>query len=393
MDPQPRLGIAHLSHLAYRGETLQSQQLSCLNALFRDDNASAALMDLSVIAQIHGNREMGLEWQDKALAKHRAFCVNQCQGPQPRVLVFAEAIDMGGNTPIEFLLMDSGFEVITLYPSDTMHPAELPHHEVAFCAARADRPTAQEFFATVRRLTLNSGKPVLNLPDTLIQPERDVLQTLFADTPGLRTARTARFSRTELVASLQTQSALHDAVGAYPVIIRPLGSHAGIGLVKLSSSEDLDTYLAQRDETAFFVSEFINYASPQDGLFRKQRVVFVDGKSYPAHMAISDRWDLWYMNAGMDTSADKRAEEAAFMDNFATFQSRHATALKVVNDAFDLHYLGIDCAEDRDGNLVVFEVDNALIVHNMEPAALYPYKGAHMRRLFDAFEAMLLRAI
>lgn len=393
MEPQPRLGIAHLSHLAYRGENLQNLQMSCLNAMFRDDNASAALMDLSVIAQIQGNRDMGLEWQDKALASHRAFSVNRRADDQPRVLVFAEAIDMGGNTPIEFLLMNSGFEVITFYPTDETQPADVPDHDVAFCAARADRLSAPAFSTLVRRLTADSGKPVLNLPETLIQPERDVLQHLFADTPGLRTARTARYERAELDRSLSNATDLGDNVGPYPVIIRPLGSHAGVGLVKLSTSDDLATYLAQREEDAFFVSEFINYAAPDDGLFRKQRVVFVDGAPFPAHLAIADRWDLWYMNAGMDKSVAKRAEEETFMEDFAAFHDRHATALKVVNDSFALDYFGIDCAEDRDGNLVVFEVDNALIVHNMEPEAVYPYKGKHMTRLFDAFEAMLLQAI
>ncbi|MGR3712244.1 MAG: ATP-grasp domain-containing protein [Shimia sp.] len=393
MEPQVRLGVAHLSKLAYSGHDLRPVQLQRLDDLLKGHDASAALMDLSVIAQIHGDPAMGLDWQTKALATHRAFSTNRTHPDQPKLLVFAEACNIGGNTPVEFLLQDADFEVITFYPNADTTPADLPDHDVAFCAARAETDTAEAFFAQVRTLTTNTGKPVLNLPDALVQPERDALQTLFATTPGLRTAKTARFTRAELLASLDGQDTVTATVVPYPNIIRPLGSHAGIGLAKLATRDDLVTYLAQRDEDDFFVSEFINYASPADGLFRKQRVVFIDGRAYPSHMAIAARWDVWYMNAEMDKSADKRAEEAAFMHSFDTgFAQRNDTALTALAKAFDFDYFGIDCAEDSHGNLVIFEADNALIVHHMDSETMFPYKTRHMTRLFKAFETMLKTA-
>jgi len=39
---------------------------------------------------------------------------------------------------------------------------------------------------------------------------------------------------------------------------------------------------------------------------------------------------------------------------------------------------------------VVFEADNALIVHDMDSEVIFPYKQKHMRRIFAAFESMLL---
>jgi hypothetical protein len=56
-----------------------------------------------------------------------------------------------------------------------------------------------------------------------------------------------------------------------------------------------------------------------------------------------------------------------------------------------LEYFGVDCAELPDGSLIVFEGDVSLVVHDMDPPDLYPYKGPAMQRLFGAFYAMLKR--
>ena len=58
-----------------------------------------------------------------------------------------------------------------------------------------------------------------------------------------------------------------------------------------------------------------------------------------------------------------------------------------------LDYFTIDCAETRDGALLIFEADNTAVVHNMDPATVFPYKGPQMRRIFEAFAAMLERRV
>jgi len=127
-------------------------------------------------------------------------------------------------------------------------------------------------------------------------------------------------------------------------------------------------------------------------LFRKYRVVMVDGRPYPCHMAIADRWDIWYLNAEMAFSESKRREEASFMETFdSAFALRHRGALAALFERVGLDYFTVDCAEDKDGNLLVFEADNTAVVHNMDSPELYPYKPPQMRRIFTAFAAMLER--
>ena len=96
----------------------------------------------------------------------------------------------------------------------------------------------------------------------------------------------------------------------------------------------------------------------------------------------------------MAESAEKRDEEARFMAEFDEgFAVRHAAALREINRRIGLDYFGVDCDETPDGKLLIFEVDSCMIVHAIDPVEVFPYKQAQMRKLFDAFTAMLGHAL
>jgi glutathione synthase/RimK-type ligase-like ATP-grasp enzyme len=61
-----------------------------------------------------------------------------------------------------------------------------------------------------------------------------------------------------------------------------------------------------------------------------------------------------------------------------------------IRAAVGLDFFGIDCALDRDGNLLVFEVNASVLIHNDN--ADFAYKGPACIRIKRAFEAMLSRA-
>lgn len=395
MEPQPRLGLAALTQIAFEGLDLTPLRTELVSQSLNSATRAGALMDLSVIEQIHGNRELGMQLQSKAFETCRLFQTYRPQKARKKLLIYAAPIDMGGNTPVEFLVPNDEFEIVTYYSQSktlTQDAPSLPSHDVAFCAAPADAEGAEDLFAEVRRISANTGVKVLNLPENLVKPERDTLPDLLGRINGLRLPKTIRISRQDLQNALQSQAEKEKfaEVGDYPYVVRPVGSHAGLGLSKVETREELIAYLDSRDEGSFFVGEFIDYASAEDGRFKKYRIVLVDGKAFPCHMAISDQWDVWYMNSKMRESEAKRREEAAFMDQFSTdFGKRHQTNFDALAAGIGLDYFGLDCAEDADGNLVVFEVDNALIVHDMDCAATFPYKKQHMRRIFAAFEQML----
>ena len=129
--------------------------------------------------------------------------------------------------------------------------------------------------------------------------------------------------------------------------------------------------------------------SSADGNFRKFRIALIDGKAFACHMAVSTSWMIHYVNAGMYEDAKKRAEEARFMENFSTFSERHQHAFDAIHQRTQLDYLCIDCAEMPTGELLIFEIDHAMVVHAMDPAALFPYKPDFIDKIKTAFRELL----
>jgi len=351
-------------------------------------------LDLSVIAQLLGDQEVGLAIQNEILASERLFR-SPCaiEKPHLRVLALAAATDMGSNTPIEFLLEDSGIELTTLYVIPEVEwPEPLPEHDIAMVVA-SDSEDCREALRIIGSAMSNWTRPLLNPPDLVGNLDRDKLHHLLRGIGGLEIPATLAVTRERLSALSQSAMAPIEIAAdlAFPFIVRPRGSHAGRGLAKIDDPFAMERYLGGRAEQEFFVARFVDYAG-NDGLFRKYRIVVIDGRPYACHLAVADRWDIWYLNAGMSASASKRLEEETFMRTFDSgFAQRHRMALSGLIERIGLDYFTVDCAETRNGSLLIFEADNTAIVHNMDPPEIFPYKAPQMRKVFDAFAAMLYR--
>jgi hypothetical protein len=390
-----RIGFARLTTMAFEGIDLRPLRDQLMNKLADGTAGAGEGLDLSLIAQLLGDKQIGMAIQAEVLSFHQLYR-SPCSLEQPklRLLALAAAIDMGGNTPIEFLLENSGIELQTLYVVAGVDlPTPLPEHDVAIVIA-SDSEECIDALAKIDRLAASWPRPLLNPPRLVRNLDRDKLHGLLHSIGGLEIPATFGATRAELAAIAEPQAGLSPPAAEliFPFIARPRGSHAGAGLVRLDDAAGVARYLAERTEQEFFVSRFVDYSSA-DGLFRKYRIVFIDGKPYACHMAIADRWDIWYLNAGMTASAEKRDEEARFMRDFDhDFARRHGNALAAVASRVGLDYFTIDCAENKSGELLIFEADNTAVVHNMDSPEVFPYKPPQMRKIFGAFAAMLSRA-
>jgi glutathione synthase/RimK-type ligase-like ATP-grasp enzyme len=387
-----RIGFAKLTTMAFDGIDLRPLRDQLIAKVAAGTADAGDGLDLSLIMQLLGDKPTGLAVQADVLAFHQLFRT-PCGAQQPklRVLALAAAIDMGGNTPIEFLLEGSGIELLTLYVIGGVElPEPLPDHDVAIVIA-SDSSECRDALHIIDEVAARWPRPLLNPPHLIGNLDRDKLHHLLRGIDGLDIPATIGITRPQLseLASNPLRPAAIDAELRFPVIVRPRGSHAGTGLAKLDDPAAISRYLAGRPEQEFFVSRFVDYAG-DDGLFRKYRVVFIDRRPYACHMAIADRWDIWYLNAGMSGSAAKRLEEETFMRTFdIAFARRHQSALAAMAERIGLDYFTIDCAENKSGELLIFEADNTAVVHNMDSPQLFPYKPPQMRRLFLAFAAML----
>ena len=375
-------GLAALARLIFEGGDIQAASTALANQFAADVGDCAALFDLATLVQLGGDRENGMALQDAALGLNRLYLTRHGDGSGLRVLALMAPGDMMANTPLDFLLEGSDVQLLSLYldPAAVL-PQTIPDHDVAVLTV-GESDANQGLLAGLGAIIGRWPRPMLNgRPDRISGLTRDRVSALFADEPSILCPQTVRVDRAALADA---------AAGAtFPMIIRPVWSHAGRALERIDDAASLIRYLEGQVDDAFFVSPFIDYAGA-DGLYRKQRIVFIDGEPHVAHMAISEHWMVHYLSAGMLENAERRAEEAAFMADFDTdFRRRHSRALKALHERLGLDYFGIDCAETQDGRLLLFEADVAMIVHDLDPAELYPYKKPQMRKVFDAFEAFL----
>lgn len=392
----PFLGLAPFLRMSIAGTDLQPL---CREMLAQaEDNATDAglWMNLSIAMLCIGQRDLGLAIQAQALAlRHVHHIAAAVQPARLRLLVLMAPGDLAANTPIECLLENSDIELIFYYlptDSDGIQPnTPIPEHDVAIVAiSEADENSA--LLGTLEAVLADWPRPVINVPQNIPSTGRALASALLQDAPGLLIPPTLRASRAVLqaIATGEADLAEHFPGCAFPIILRPIGSHGGRDLERIEGPADVADYLARVDETGFYLSPFIDYRG-KDGLFRKMRVALIDGVAYPCHMAVSSNWMIHYVNAGMYEEQKKRDEEAAFMADFAGFAERHRPALDAIHQRTKLDYLCIDCAETPAGELLVFEIDHAMVVHAMDPEDLFPYKQAHMQRVKNAFRNFLFR--
>jgi hypothetical protein len=382
-DGPPLIGLAALARMVFAGGELQS----IADRLVERANAGdmPALMDLATLLLLTGDRDNGLRLQSQALASRRLYRRPAARPGGLKLLALMATGDTMANTPLDFLLEGSDVELLQIYvDADNAPPQPVPDHDVAFLAigeSEANRRALQ----SLEPILAHWPRPVLNgAAGTIAGLTRDGVCARLAGLPGVLAPSAIRAERTAL--------AMGEIPSPFPVLVRPVGSQAGAGLAKLEGPDDVAVYLAGQIAERFYISPFIDYAGP-DGLYRKQRIALIEGRPFVCHLAVSPRWMVHYMNADMADNAAHRAEEARFMARFdEDFAVRHAQAFAGLADRIGLDYFAIDCAETRDGRLLLFEADVAMIVHAMDPPDLYPYKAPQMRKVFAAFQAMLRRS-
>jgi hypothetical protein len=385
MNP-PLIGLARLARVAFAGGDLGPWRARLLNRLSRHENDANALLDLSTVLQLMGQRDLGLSLQRLALdiqQLYRLPCASR--GPGIRLLAILTPGDLAENNVLEFLIEESDISLDMLYVSPDMpFPAALPDHDlvmVAVCESDRNRPLLQH----LETLLKTWPRPVVCAPDRIARLSRDGACGLLPSVPGMVVPLTTRMDRRAL-----------EGIGrcdcTFPIIVRPVDSQKGHGLAKVDTPGAIIDYLATRPEDAFYVARYVEYRGP-DGQFRKYRILLIDSRPYVCHMAISDSWVVHYMSAGMVENASKRAEEARFFATFdEDFARRHHDALLSIAQRTELEYVGIDCGETPDGELLIFEVDSGMTVHAMDPVDLFPHKQPQMRKVFRAFRQMLIDA-
>ncbi len=387
------IGLAPLMRKAFAEEDLKPIAAELIERATNNPHDAHAYMDLATVLLLSGHAETALSTQMLALQMQALYSIAAKRETTIRLLVLMTNGDLMANTPVEFLVEDSDIALTLLYVGEGI-PAitELPEHDVLFVAI-GEADDKRDLLLSLEAIVKDWPRPVLNYPARIAELGRDRACALMQSASTIEMPTAVRITRAQMQALADEQCSLETLIPAtdFPIIARPLGSHAGNGLRKIVSVDAVADYLQAVPSEEFYIARFVDYRS-SDGLFRKYRIMLIDGQAYISHMGISKHWMIHYLNAGMTDSAEKRAEEARFMADFDTdFAQRHAQAFAEIHQRTGLDYVGIDCGETADGKLLIFEVDSDMIVHAMDPVDMFPYKQAPMQKLFAAFRALLLK--
>lgn len=396
MNTIPYHGLARLMTRTYHGEDLTElgQALIQRSTHQGREGAAEALLDLSILLHLKGFHDMARDLQLQGLRQRQSFVLPAEQPVAIRLLALMVPGELNANTPLEFLVEHSDIELQQLFiDTELPFPAEIPEHDVAMVAVgEADRSLS--LLGALSQALVHWPRPVINHPARIAKLARDSLYQQLDQIDGLVVPPTDRVKRGQLESWCVGRFAAvpQESMRSYPLIVRPVDSHAGRGLRLIAGQEEWAAYLESQPEFEFFVSPFVDYRSA-DGLFRKYRIALVDGVPFAGHLAISDHWMVHYLNGGMTESAQKRAEEAKFMEQFDHgFAERHRQTLADVQQRLGLDYVILDCAETMDGRLLIFEVDSSAVIHAMDPIEQFPYKHPAMKRVFAAFRQLLEKA-
>ena len=354
-----------------------------------DPTRAEVHMRIHTMAQIVGDRDLALDHQRQALEVTRLFTERGVDALRPHLLLLKAAGDWQANLPTDFIVKRDDWGAVYHYfvSADGPPPFEdLPFCDVIFNAVAEPDLTRGEL-NTADAIIAALAQPVLNRPDRVAATGRADVAALLDDIPHLQVPTTLRLSGSDAAAILE--SALAAGRIALPVLLRPVGSHAGQGVRLVGERAELASAIRQFSGSDLYATRYVDYRNA-DGLFRKYRVIVVDGRPYPFHMAISKRWLVHYYNAVIDDPAMMDREEERFLGEFETvFAPELRAAFVEMARRLELDFFGVDCTIGPDGRLLLFEVDVGVIVHVMDDPVRHAYKHKYVPRIFEAVKKMI----
>lgn len=286
---------------------------------------------------------------------------------------------------------DLQFSELTLGGTEPQPLPPLATPDVIFnCITDADS-NAQALQLAAAAIAQLQPRRVLNHPDRVLQNRRDDVAGKLAGIPGVLAPATIRIrpqTRSDILQALCT-----GPVG-YPAIIRRAGTHGGNSMLLLRNTEEAMVRLERIacDGSDYYLIRFVDYRDG-DGLYRKLRLVLVDGVAYPRHYLASKYWNVHasartgQMAKGLQLLADEDRLLNAFEH---ALLPRLAARLAAIHQRLGLDYFVIDCALLPDDQLLVFEANasgNALGQKNIHK---YPHLRKPIQRLRKAAVRMLL---
>jgi hypothetical protein len=387
--PNNPFGLVNLGNILLEDGDLDDARKLYEKALAVDANLTYAHQGLANALEKLGDeegaarhREQGFAGQSVVTRPYRGT------GVPSRVLLVVSA--KGGNIPTNVILDDRVFAVTAVY-AEYFDPAEvLPSHDVVLNAV-GDADLCGDVLDAVSKITARSSAPVINAPYLIRDTGREANAARLSALPGVIVPRTVLLPRAALEAS--DAAALLEKQGfRFPLLLRSPGFHTGQNFTRIEGADKLTDAVRGLPGPELLAIEYLDARGP-DGMARKYRVMFIDGKFYPLHLALSHDWKVHYFTSAMADDAAFRREEEAFLTNMpAALGPRVLQALARLRDALALDYAGVDFGVAPDGRLLLFEANATMAIVPPPPDPVWDYRRKPIAAAVDAARAMLFKS-
>ncbi len=224
--------------------------------------------------------------------------------------------------------------------------------------------------------------PVINPPDRIRPTGRAAIAERLSGLAGVTVPRVLQAPR-ETVRQAARKF-------GYPFLLRSPGFHTGRHFNKVDGPGDLTRSLADLPGRELLLIQYLD-ARDAEGRWRKFRVMMVDGRLYPLHLALSGDWKVHYFTADMAEHAAHREAEAAFLaDMPAVLGARAMEGLAQIAERLGLDYGGVDFALGPAGEVLLFEANATMVVNPPAADPRWDYRRPAVDQILDASKAMLL---
>lgn len=363
----PNEASAHvnLGNVLLHMDDLPSAKQQFLNALNVAPNLPDAHQGLASTYHREGDGKQADYHRMKAFSRKPVSHLPYCgRGRAIPMLILASSME--GNVPWRFLIDRQVFDAAIVAVEYCGDHTPIPRHDLIFNAI-GDADLCSEALEIAARIAAQENSPVINRPVEIMKTGRRSNAERLRNLPGVITPRMTQVSSE----SLKLQNEILPEV---PLLLRSPGFHGGNYFVLVNDPGEMEQAISGLPGESLLIMDYLD-SRADDGYFRKFRVMSINGRLYPSHMAISRQWKVHYFSSDMAINTAFREEEKAFLEDFTGYLGQKAvSALEAISLEISLDYCGIDFGLDRHGNLLLFEANATMSIVPPAPEKEWDYK-------------------
>ena len=204
------------------------------------------------------------------------------------------------------------------------------------------------------------GLPVINRLEAVAETTRRRNYERFHKMPGVTFPKTITLTfdagREEKVVRL-----IKEAI-PFPLILRQSYTHADTETDRIRNEAELRAALPKYAGKPAYIIQYID-CSDSDGIFRRFRAMFIGDRIFPSSVLASEGWNVHGSSSVdlMDRTEHLKDMERRYQKDMASVVGQETIdAFLKIREQVGLDYFGIDYNFDKQGRLVIFEINPSM---------------------------------